>query len=149
MTRLHHLGSLSRNIWLFIAALTSAALVIGLAQDGDQPLSIAWLIALGLVSVRAVMIGVEIEGDKVRFRGWFVTRTFIRGPELTFRSVPYSGFLNWDNVDGTGRLFEMVEVRTRSSGVVRSYPQRFSVARKSKSRAVVRALNSWAASTVR
>lgn len=149
MTRLHYLGSLSRNIWLFIAVITSAALVVGLAQDGDQPLSIAWLLVLGLVSVRAVMLGVDIQGEKIRFRGWFLTRTFIRGPELSFRSVPYSGFLNWDNVDGTGRLFEMVEVRTRSSGELRSYPQRFLVARKSKSRATVQSLNSWAGPTAR
>jgi len=142
--RLRHPALMIQLLWWVVAALMTAAMVVGMTQSGDAVLSVVWLTLLAIPTARAVFLGVQMDDERVVFRSWFRTRSFSRSQSLSFSSVPYSGFLNDENADGTGRFIEMIEVTVGgNSPIAKVYPQQFLVARRSTSRRNAVALNAW------
>jgi hypothetical protein len=67
-----------------------------------------------LLALRGFAVGVVVDGDEVKSRGWFRTRTIPRADVSAVRAVNYSGY--WNRF-GSSQLFFMLELKVVGSEV--------------------------------
>ena len=81
-------------LFLSLSALGGIYNPVDQSRAGEWWPGGAFLAIPALLAIRGTVVGVVVDGDVVRSRGWLRTETFRREGVTGVRTVPYSGFWN-------------------------------------------------------
>jgi hypothetical protein len=97
MTRLPGSGTVPRVFALALLAVVTVFLAVWWSMRGPLP-AILVLEALAVaLAVRSLFVGVFLDGDAVRVRGWFRSYRYARAGVRAVTPVPYWKFLDRTN----------------------------------------------------
>jgi hypothetical protein len=75
-----------------------------------SPISPGWIFVVvpAWLALRSIVLGIVVDGEVVRLRGWFVTETFRREDVIDVRTVPYTGFWNKGSISSRFYMLSLV-----------------------------------------
>jgi hypothetical protein len=112
--RLRGSGTVPRVFALAVLVVVTVFLVVWVTRDsaGLAPAMVIEVLALAL-AVRSLFVGVLLDGDSVRVRGWFRDYRYGPGELKTVTAVPY-----WKFLDAKDPILSLLKF-TPASGWVR------------------------------
>jgi hypothetical protein len=97
VTRLPGSGVVPRVFALVLLAVVTVFLAVWWSLDGPVPAIVAFEVLAVALAVRSLFVGVFLDGDAVRVRGWFRSYRYERGGVRAVTAVPYWKFLDRTN----------------------------------------------------